>query len=64
MHRRSHNLKVLGEPTAKHRRRERFGGTEKAVKWRAAFNTDGHLMRSGITLISGNLSSAYPSVSL
>ncbi|MBL4870402.1 MAG: hypothetical protein JKX72_05560 [Robiginitomaculum sp.] len=35
------NLKVLGEPTAEHPRREQFGGTDKAVKWRAALKTDG-----------------------
>jgi len=35
------NLSVLGEPAAEHPRRERFGGTEKAVMWRANFVTDG-----------------------
>jgi len=35
------NLSVLGEPAAEHPRRERFGGTEKAVMWRANFKTDG-----------------------
>lgn len=35
------NLGVLGEPAADHPRRERFGGTEKAVNWRANLKTDG-----------------------
>jgi len=32
------NLAVLGEPPEDHPRRERFGGTEKAVSWRANLN--------------------------
>jgi len=35
------NLAVLGEPPEDHPRRERFGGTEKAVSWRANLKTDG-----------------------
>ena len=35
------NLGVLGEPSKDHPRRERFGGTEKAVNWRANLKTDG-----------------------
>jgi len=35
------NHRVLGEPAADHPRRERFGGTEKAVMWRANLKTDG-----------------------
>ncbi len=35
------NLNVLGEPAADHPRRERFGGTERAVNWRANLKTDG-----------------------
>ncbi|MEP2103193.1 MAG: hypothetical protein ABJP02_18095 [Parasphingorhabdus sp.] len=35
------NLAVLGEPAADHPRRERFGGTDKAVNWRANLKTDG-----------------------
>ena len=35
------NLNVLGEPPEDHPRRERFGGTQKAVNWRANLKTDG-----------------------
>ncbi|MEO9599638.1 hypothetical protein [Parasphingorhabdus sp.] len=35
------NLDVMGEAAADHPRRERFGGTEKAVSWRATLKTDG-----------------------
>lgn len=35
------NLNVLGEPAEDHPRRDRFGGTEKAVNWRASLKTDG-----------------------
>lgn len=35
------NLDVLGEAAVDHPRRERFGGTEKAVNWRATLKTDG-----------------------
>ncbi|MEP3890428.1 MAG: hypothetical protein ABJN69_08160 [Hellea sp.] len=35
------NLIVLGEPAKDHPRRERFGGTDKVVKWRALLKTDG-----------------------
>lgn len=35
------NLNVLGEPPEDYPRRDRFGGTEKAVKWRASLKTDG-----------------------
>ncbi|MEO9470371.1 hypothetical protein [Parasphingorhabdus sp.] len=35
------NLGVLGKPAADHPRRAPFGGTEKAVNWRANLKTDG-----------------------
>lgn len=35
------NHAVLGEPASEHPRRERFGGTEKVVKWRASLKPDG-----------------------
>ena len=35
------NLAVLGEPSEDHPRRAQFGGTERAVKWRANLKTDG-----------------------
>ena len=35
------NHGVLGEPPEDHPRRDRFGGTQKAVKWRANLKTDG-----------------------
>ncbi len=35
------NLAVLGEPNEEQPRYERFGGTEKAVWWRANLKTDG-----------------------
>ena len=35
------NLAVLGEPIDAHPQRERFGGTAKAVMWRANFSTNG-----------------------
>lgn len=35
------NHSVLGEPAIEHPGRERFGGTDKAVKWRANLKTDG-----------------------
>lgn len=35
------NLKVLGELPSAHPERERFGGTEKVVNWRANLKTDG-----------------------
>jgi len=35
------NLNALGDPSEDHPRRERFGGTEKVVKWRASLKTDG-----------------------
>ena len=35
------NLSVLGEPAEEHPARERYGGTEKAVMWRANLKTDG-----------------------
>lgn len=36
------NQSVLGEPPKDHPRRERFGGTVKAVEWRATLKTDGN----------------------
>ncbi|MEO1657409.1 MAG: hypothetical protein AAFR65_06780 [Pseudomonadota bacterium] len=35
------NLSVLGEPNEAHLQRERFGGTEQVVFWRANLRTDG-----------------------
>ncbi|MEM7739412.1 MAG: hypothetical protein AAF225_01260 [Pseudomonadota bacterium] len=35
------NLAVLGEPSDLHPQRERFGGTEQVVSWRATLKTDG-----------------------
>lgn len=35
------NLGVLGEPAAEHPQREPYGGTERAVMWRANLKTDG-----------------------
>jgi len=35
------NHKVLGEPSSQYPQRERFGGTDKAVMWRANLKTDG-----------------------
>ncbi|MEO1574513.1 MAG: hypothetical protein AAFU65_06085 [Pseudomonadota bacterium] len=35
------NLAVLGEPSEDHPRMARFGGTEKAVLWRATLSSDG-----------------------
>ena len=35
------NLGVLGEPPEEHPARERFGGTEHVVMWRANLKTDG-----------------------
>ena len=35
------NHGVLGEPIEDHPRSERFGGTDKVVKWRAKLKTDG-----------------------
>lgn len=35
------NLAVLGEPPENHPRMERFGGTQKAVMWRATLHSDG-----------------------
>ena len=36
------NLSVLGEPNEDHPARQRFGGTEKVVMWRANFRIDGN----------------------
>ncbi|MEM1105089.1 MAG: hypothetical protein AAGH87_01770 [Pseudomonadota bacterium] len=35
------NLAVLGEPPGDHPARDRFGGTERAVSWRANLHSDG-----------------------
>lgn len=35
------NLRILGEPPEKYPRAARFGGTERAVWWRAQLRTDG-----------------------
>lgn len=35
------NLGVMGEPIEEHPRRERFGGTDTAISWRANLKTDG-----------------------
>ena len=35
------NLSVLGEPESEHRNRDRFGGVNQVVKWRANLKTDG-----------------------
>lgn len=35
------NQNVLGEPPEDHPKRERFGGTEKVVEWRASLRTNG-----------------------
>ncbi|MEP3226535.1 MAG: hypothetical protein ABJO01_11210 [Parasphingorhabdus sp.] len=35
------NLNALGDPPSDHPRRERFGGVDKVVKWRASLKPDG-----------------------
>ncbi len=54
------NLSVLGEPNEEHPARERFGGTDKAVMWRANFKTDGTFDAVWYDPITGGLITRVP----
>ena len=54
------NLGVLGEPAEDHPRRERFGGTQKAVSWKANLKTDGSFDAIWYSAHTGDLVEKIP----
>lgn len=54
------NLGVLGKPALDHPRRAPFGGTEKAVNWRANLKTDGSFDAVWYDAADGNFITRVP----
>ena len=54
------NLNVLGKPTTDHPRREKFGGTQEAILWRANLKTDGSFHAVWYKAGSGDFVTSIP----
>lgn len=54
------NLSVLGEPAVEHPERDRFGGTDRAVMWRANLKTDGTFEAVWYDAASGDFITRVP----